>query len=198
MVHYSTDYVYSGEGERPWTEDDPTGPLGVYGRTKLEGDREVHAAGGRHLIFRTSWVYDEEGKNFVNGMLRLGRERETLRVVADQHGAPTYAPDLAGASLEALDRARSLPEFPSGVYHLCGAGETTWYGFACAIFERARTHGIPLQVKTVEAITTADYPTPSRRPVNSRLNTERARRTLGVALRPWEQALDQCIGNMKP
>jgi dTDP-4-dehydrorhamnose reductase len=154
MIHYSTDYVFSGEGETPWREDDRTGPLSAYGRSKLAGERAIVEAGGRHLIFRTSWVYDETGKNFLRTMLRLGAERETLRVVADQFGAPTYAGHLANATIEALGNALKSTQFPSGIYHLANRGETTWHGFATAIFVAARERGRQLAVTRVEPIET--------------------------------------------
>jgi dTDP-4-dehydrorhamnose reductase len=204
LIHYSTDYVFSGEGTRPWEESDPVGPLNAYGRTKLAGERaiaEAMGASGAWMIFRTSWVYDATGKNFVRTMLRLGAEKEQLRIVADQHGAPTYALHLARATLSALETAQGrgpdarAPDarFPSGIYHLCNAGETSWLGFAERIFARARELGIPLKVKTVEPTATASYPTPAPRPLNSRLNTGKARRELGLALPDWEQGLQECL-----
>lgn len=196
FVHYGTDYVFPGTGDRPWTEEDPPAPLGAYGRGKLEGERQVAAAGGQWLVLRTSWVYDATGRNFLTTMLRLGREREELRVVADQHGAPTYAPQLADATLRALERALALPRFPSGVYHLCHGGETTWHGFAEAIFAGARARGMTLRVRTVEAIPSSAYPTPARRPLNSRLDTGKARETLGVTLPGWEAGLSACLDQL--
>jgi dTDP-4-dehydrorhamnose reductase len=167
--------------------------LSAYGRTKLAGERAVQAAGGPHLIFRTSWVYDATGKNFVRTMLRLGAEREQLKVVADQHGSPTYAPHLARATLAALDRARELAVFPSGIYHLCGSGETTWHEFAVRIFEQARARGLKLAVKNVEAIPTSAYPTPARRPANSRLDMSRIEQELGVLMPDWQEGLAECM-----
>ena len=193
FIHYSTDYVFDGSGEEPWKEDDPVGPLGAYGRTKLEGEGRVVDAGGRHLIFRTSWVYDSSGQNFLRTMLRLGAERETLAVVDDQHGAPTYARHLAEATVAALERATGSPEFPSGIYHLCNTGETTWCGFARSIFDEARRLGLPLKVESVSGIPTSAYPTPARRPHNSRLDTAKAARALGVSLPGWRAGLTHCI-----
>ncbi len=190
FVHYSTDYVFLGEGNVPWRESDATGPLSAYGRTKLEGERRVAEAGGKHLIFRTSWVYDRDGKNFLNTMLRLRAERDVLRVVADQFGAPTYAPHLAQATLAALENARGASRFPSGVYHLCGAGETTWHGFACAIFEAAERAGRHFSGPCrVEAIQTEEFPTPARRPRNSRMDCGKAARELGVRMPEWREGL---------
>ena len=187
FIHYSTDYVFSGEGTRPWREEDPVSPLSAYGRTKLLGEKKVAEAGGKWLVFRTSWVYDAKGKNFLNTMLRLAGERDQLRVVSDQRGAPTYAPHLAAATLQALESASALPEFPSGSYHLCNAGETGWNEFAREIFESAGK-----SVK-VEAIFSADYPTPARRPLNSRLDTGKAKKILGVALPDWREGLRECM-----
>ena len=152
FIHYSTDYVFDGSGNAPRTEDTPTAPLNVYGRTKREGEKQIEAIGGRYLIFRTSWVYDAKGKNFFNTMLRLGAEREELRVVADQIGAPSYAPHLAEYTLRALSAAQKEELFPSGIYHFCHGGETSWHGFAEAIFEWARSRNVALRVNQVTVI----------------------------------------------
>ena len=194
VVHYSTDYVYPGTNRIAWREAVPTAPVNFYGQTKLAGEKAVAAGCGTHLIFRTSWVYDAQGKNFLNTMLRLGREKETLQVVSDQIGAPTYAPHLAAASLAGLERALNQPLFPAGVFHLCGGGpETSWHGFAEAIFAGAREKGLPLAVRDVVAIPSANYPTPARRPLNSRLSTDKAESVLGVRLPPWRQGLAECL-----
>jgi dTDP-4-dehydrorhamnose reductase len=196
FVHYSTDYVYPGEGEAPRLETAPTGPLNVYGESKLAGERAVEAAFRENratpwLVFRTSWVYDAVGKNFYRTMLRLFGERESLSVVADQWGAPSYAPDLARASLESLSRAGTDPEDLSGIYHLVHRGETTWHGFAAAILERARAAGL-VKLQTLSPLQTAAYPTPARRPLNSRLSTAKLQAQLGVRLPTWEDGLDAC------
>jgi dTDP-4-dehydrorhamnose reductase len=193
FVHFSTDYVFSGEGARPWTEADPPAPVSVYGRSKLEGERQIAAAGGRWLIVRTSWVYDEQGGNFLTTILRLAAERETISVVNDQRGAPTYAPQLAGAVVTAFSEARNRPAFPSGIYHLCHAGETTWYEFACAIVAAARTAGRRLALRSVVPVTSAEYAAPARRPLNSRLSTAKAAGLLGVALPAWQSGLAECM-----
>jgi dTDP-4-dehydrorhamnose reductase len=193
FVHFSTDYVYSGEGNRPRTEDEVPAPLNAYGRTKLEGDRLVAASGARHLILRTSWVYDAQGKNFLNTMLKLGAEREELSVVSDQIGAPTYAPDLARATLAALEKALALPEFPSAAYHLSASGETSWHGFAEAIFAEARGRGMPLKLRRLRAIPSGDYPTPARRPLNSRLSNAKIAERLGVRMPSWREGLVACF-----
>lgn len=196
LISYSTDYVFPGLGSAPHTEESPTGPLNVYGRTKLDGEKAIADCGGRWLVFRTCWVYDSARKNFFTTMLRLGKEKETLKVVSDQIGAPTYAPDLARATLQALDRALKASSFPSGVYHLCHRGETSWHGFATAIFAKLRRYpemAARLRVRSVDPIPTQEYPTPAQRPLNSRLSTALAERVFGVSLPPWEEGLDSCI-----
>lgn len=198
LVHFSTDYVFSGEGDQPWTETSPTAPLCVYGASKLAGEEAIAACGGDHLIFRTSWVYAPTGRNFVRTLLKLGSERETLSVVSDQIGAPTYAPHLVEGALAGLDWALSFPRFPSGIYHLCGQGWTSWHGFATAIFEEARGRGWNLQVREVKAIPSADYPTPAARPLNSRLSLEKTGRILGITLPSWRVGLAQCLDELQP
>jgi dTDP-4-dehydrorhamnose reductase len=193
LVHFSTDYVFDGSGEEPHREDEPVQPLNAYGESKLAGERAIEEAGGRFLIFRTSWVYDARGKNFFNTILRLLREKEELDIVFDQVGAPTYAPHLAKAILSALTAAFAMPKFPTGIYHLCGGGETSWYGFALMIFAlaRSRDSGEKSLVKCqhIQPIPSSDYPLPAKRPLNSRLNCSRARLTFGVALPHWETGL---------
>ena len=193
FLHYSTDYVYAGTGTSPWREDDATGPLNAYGRTKLEGDRRIEESGVRHLIFRTSWVYDSRGRNFFNTMLRLGREGETVRVVGDQVGAPSYAPHLASATLTAMSHALRMDAFPSGTYHMAHEGDVSWHGFAQEIFAAARRRGLNLKVERVEAVATADYPTVARRPLNSKLDKAKLRRVFGFQLPTWRDGLDACL-----
>lgn len=193
FVHYSTDYVFNGAGEKPWQETNEPAPLGVYGASKLAGERAVEEAGGKYLIVRSSWLYDALGKNFLNTMLQLGAEREELRVVADQVGAPTFVPDLAAISLQALEKAVSMTQFPSGLYHLTHTGSTSWHGFAEAIFARAREYGVKLAVQQVEAIPSSAYPTPAARPLNSRLNCSKFHTVFGLVLPKWEQGLAQAM-----
>jgi dTDP-4-dehydrorhamnose reductase len=193
FIHYSTDYVFDGEGNAPWKESDATNPVNRYGKTKLEGEEAVAAQGGDYLIFRTSWVYDATGKNFMNTMLRLGAERETLNVVSDQIGAPSYAPDLAAYTLKALEKAASMPHFPSGVYHMVNNGETSWHGFAQQIFAGAREKGNHLAIKTVEPIASSAYPTPAKRPLNSRLDCSKLHKVFGLALPSWQQGLTTAL-----
>jgi dTDP-4-dehydrorhamnose reductase len=183
LIHYSTDYVFDGTKTSPYVETDPTNPLSVYGQSKLAGERAIQAIGVRHLILRTSWVYASRGRNFLLTMLKLGRERPSLRVVDDQRGAPTWARDIAAATVELLKR-RS-PE--SGVYHMTAGGATTWCGFAREIF---RVAGIETPV---EPITTAEYPTPAKRPANSMLSNEKMKNTFRVSLPDWGESVERCL-----
>jgi len=193
LVHYSTDYVFDGSGAAARDENAATAPLNAYGRSKLAGEQAIEASGCGHLILRTSWVYDAEGKNFFTTMLRLGAEREQLRVVADQWGAPSYAPHLAEATVAALDGALKQAFFPSGLYHFCHAGETSWHAFAEAIFAGARSRGAEMKVTAVEAIGTAEYPTPAKRPLNSRLDCTKLAKALDVRLPSWQEGLTACL-----
>ena len=193
LVHYSTDYVFSGQGERAWQEDDPASPLNVYGESKRLGEEAIEKEGGRYLIFRTSWVFDEEGKNFVNTMLRLGAEREELKVVSDQVGAPTYAGHLAELSLKALQRGLAQEAFPSGIYHLSAQGHTTWFDFAQAIFAEGQKRGLRLKVQRLLPILSQDYTTPAERPLNSRLDLNRFISTFALQPPHWEEGLRACL-----
>lgn len=184
LIHYSTDYVFDGGGMRPWKESDKPAPLSSYGRSKLLGEKEIANSGCRHFIFRLCWVYDETGKNFMNTMLRLGKEKTELNVVSDQIGAPTYAVDIAEATLKAIAK----PNAASGIYHFCNSGETSWAGFAAEIFKQAN-----LPVK-VNHIATADYPTPAKRPANSRMDATKFRNTFGWDEIPdWQDGLKRCM-----
>ena len=187
LVHVSTDYVFPGDASSPYVEEDATGPLGVYGQTKLDGERAVLAALPSATIVRTAWVFGAEGNNFVKTMLRLMKEREQLSVVADQRGRPTAAGDLADAVLT-LGGAVGGDVQP-GVFHFCNADETTWHGFATAILDDARSKGAELACRSVAPITTADYPTPAARPAYSVLSTDRFAEATGSAPRPWRDAL---------
>ncbi len=183
LLHVSTDYVFDGTATRPYREDDPASPINVYGASKAAGERQVLDAGG--VVVRTSWLFGEGGPSFVHSMLRLARERPSLRVVADQHGCPTCADDLAAALLELATRERG------GIYHACGDGPTTWHGFATAIVDEARRH-TALACERVEPITTAEYPTPARRPAYSVLDTGRLR-ALGITVPSWRSGLRRVI-----
>lgn len=187
LVHYSTDYVFDGSGNRPRAETAPTGPLSVYGRTKLEGEQAIQAGGCRHLILRTSWVYAARGGNFAKTMLRLAAEREQLEVINDQVGAPTGAELLADVTAHALRNMAQRPEL-GGLYHLVAAGETSWHGYARFVIEWARAHGHTIKVAAdqVLPIPTSAYPTPAARPLNSRLDTARFRHDFGLHLPPWQ------------
>jgi dTDP-4-dehydrorhamnose reductase len=192
IIHISTDYVFDGSKSGAYVEQDATNPLGVYGRSKLEGEAAVAAANARHVILRTAWVYDAQGHNFLKTMLRLARERPELRVVADQHGNPTYAPHLADAILAIAAKIGSGK--PWGIYHATAAGETTWHGFASAIIAAAKPLGVPHV--PVLPITTADYPTPARRPANSCLDCGKLQRAFGLRFPPWQQGLAECLGEL--
>jgi dTDP-4-dehydrorhamnose reductase len=193
LVHYSTDYVFDGSSQTPWRESDPTGPLSVYGQTKLEGEQAV-ARCTRHLIFRTSWVFAARGGNFAKTMLRLARERDQLNVIADQCGAPTGAELLADVTAHVLRTVSTRPEL-AGLYHLAAGGVTSWHGFACHVLERAQALGQTLKAGPLEvsAITSADYPTPAQRPRNSRLDTRLLRETFGLHLPDWKIAVDRML-----
>jgi dTDP-4-dehydrorhamnose reductase len=188
LNHYSTDYVFDGSGVKPWVETDPTGPLGVYGQTKLEGEQAIAATGCPHVILRTSWVYAAVGKNFLHTMLRLGRERQKLSVVDDQIGAPTTAEALTAATQQILRwlRAHENSSEASGVYHLACAGETSWCGFAKAIFTNFASRQTP---PDLTPIPTEAYPTPAKRPSNSRLDCSKVASQFGVQMPHWEEAL---------
>lgn len=190
LVHYSSDYVYPGNGTSPWLETSATGPLSVYGASKLAGDEAVLASDADALIFRTSWVYSARGANFMKTMLRLGGERDSLNVVGDQVGAPTPARLIAEVTLMAL-KGRMSETVAAGLYHLAPRGETSWQGFAQAIFRLAREAGRELKIspEAVTAIPTTDYPTPAARPLNSRLSLETLERSLDITMPDWESQL---------
>ncbi len=197
IIHFSTDYVFDGSGERPWREDDVCRPLSSYGRSKREGERGIQATGAPHLIIRTSWVYAAQGANFLRTMARLARERDELRVVADQVGAPTSAPSIAAAVSAILARRASAAELARdfatarGLIHLANAGTTSWHGFASAIVAGLKARGQAVKARTVHAITTRDFPTKAVRPANSRLDLSRLREVFGVTTAPWEDALQR-------
>jgi dTDP-4-dehydrorhamnose reductase len=198
LVHYSTDYVFDGTRPGWYDEDDEPRPLGVYGATKLAGERAA-ATAPRHLVFRTSWVYAAHGQNFIRTMLRLARERPVLDVVDDQWGAPTAAALLADVTALAIDRCRDpATAVPSGVYHLVPGGETTWCGFARFVLGQARTLGLPLQAgpEQVRGIPSTAFPTAVRRPANSRLNTKKIRAAFGIALPMWQDGVVPVVAEL--
>ena len=192
LIHLSTDYVFDGLKPEPYVETDPTGPTGVYGASKLAGEQAVLRSGARAAVLRTAWVYNATGKNFVRTMLNAAQKTTTLRVVADQQGCPTNAGDLADAILAVAARmAAGWDPSYAGVFHACGAGSTNWHGFAQAIFAEAARHGRP--APTVTAIATAEYPTPAKRPANSRLDCTKLRAVFGVALPEWQPSLARTV-----
>lgn len=197
LVHYSTDYVFDGSGDVPWQENDITGPLGVYGQTKLEGEQAITASGCRHLILRTSWVYAARGGNFAKTMLRLAQERERLTVIDDQHGTPTGADLIADMTAHAIRGALLKPEL-SGLYHLVAGGETTWHGYASHVIARARElrPDMPWKVGEIAPVPTSAFPTPTKRPLNSRLNTQKLQQTFGLKLPHWQQGVDRLLAEI--
>jgi dTDP-4-dehydrorhamnose reductase len=198
VIHFSTDYVFDGAGIEPYSETDATGPVSVYGASKLAGETALVESGAGHIIFRTSWVYGARGKNFLLTILKLARERETLRVVADQHGAPTWSRDLAKMTAEVIGqceagaRGRELADVLAdggGVYHSAGGGETTWYGFAAEAVGLRREREPKVRFAAIEAITTAEYPTPAKRPANSRMNCSLLRERFGWKMMDWQDSV---------
>ncbi len=194
LVHYSTDYVFDGSGETPRSEDAATGPLSVYGHTKLEGEELIRASGCQHLILRTSWVYAARGGNFAKTMLRLAAERETLNVIADQIGAPTGADLLADVTAHAA-RAVLANAALSGTYHCVAGGQTSWHGYAQHVIEFARSAGQPIKAAAdaIHAIATSAYPTPAARPLNSRLATRKIEQAFGLSLPHWQPGIERML-----
>ena len=197
LVHYSTDYVFDGSGERPWREDDATAPLSVYGQTKLEAEQAILASGCAHLILRTSWVYAARGGNFAKTMLRLAQERERLTVIDDQWGAPTGAELIADVSAHAIAQTRQQPG-KAGIYHLAPAGETTWFQYAKHVIAQAQQAQSAIKIKATEIlpIPTSAYPTPARRPHNSRLDTRKLQAAFGLSLPPWQRGVDRMLAEI--
>jgi dTDP-4-dehydrorhamnose reductase len=199
VLHFSTDYVFDGSGTRPWREDDATGPLGAYGASKLAGERLLTASGAAHLVFRTSWVYGAAGNNFLRTILRLAREREELRIVADQHGAPTCSQDLAALVMHTISHCEEISRQQgigladtvraiSGIYHASGSGETTWFGFAKEFLRLAAIAEPDVRFAKPVPITTAEYPTPAERPTNSRLDCTKLKQVMGFTMPEWQQS----------
>jgi dTDP-4-dehydrorhamnose reductase len=192
MVHYSTDYVFNGQGTAPYIENEATAPLGVYGSSKRDGEDAVRAAGGRHLIFRTAWVYASHGGNFLRTMLRVGAERDELRVVADQVGTPTPAALIADVTAQALQHSGQL----SGTWHLTASGQTSWHGFAEAIFAEAVAMGVLAKAPSVQPISSAEYPTPAKRPAWSVLDNSKLQHDFGMELPAWQAGLHQVMSEI--
>jgi dTDP-4-dehydrorhamnose reductase len=205
VIHFSTDYVFDGSGSALYRETDATGPVSVYGASKLAGEKALAESGAGHMIFRTSWVYGAKGKNFLLTILKLARERETLRVVADQHGAPTWSRDLARMTAEVIGQCEAevrgweLATYLADtgqVYHAAGAGETTWHGFAAEAVRLQREREPGVRFAAIEAITTAEYPTPAKRPANSRMNCERLRERFGWEMLDWRDSLREVLAEL--
>jgi dTDP-4-dehydrorhamnose reductase len=197
LIHYSTDYVFDGSGKKPWQETDATAPLSVYGATKLEGEQLIQQSGCHHLIFRTSWVYGARGGNFAKTMLRLARERDSLSVIDDQIGAPTGADLLADITAHAIRTARQRPEI-AGLYHLVAAGETSWHGYASFVIDYARHNGIALKVApdAIKPVPTSAFPTPAKRPHNSRMDTAKLQRTFDLHLPEWQNGVERMLSEV--
>ena len=194
LVHYSTDYVFDGSGSKPWIETDATGPLNVYGSTKLEGEQLIARYCAKHLILRTSWVYAARGGNFAKTMLRLAKERDTLKVINDQFGAPTGADLIADVTAHAIAHVIQKPT-DAGVYHLAASGETTWFEYAKYVIDQSiRAQAAPkIIVKTIYPVATSAFPAVAQRPHNSRLNTAKLQQTFGVRLAPWQQGVARML-----
>jgi dTDP-4-dehydrorhamnose reductase len=205
VIHFSTDYVFDGLGNKPYAETDATGPVSVYGASKLAGEKALGESGAGHLIFRTSWVYGTRGKNFLLTILKLARERETLQIVADQHGAPTWSRDLARMTAHVIERSEAdaqttgfetAVQDASGVYHAAGGGETTWFGFAAEALQLQRGRNPGVRLATVDAINTAQYPTPAKRPLNSRLNCSKLMQRFGWTMMDWRNSLREVLSDL--
>ena len=197
LVHYSTDYVFDGNGERPWTEADVPAPLSAYGRTKLEGERLIQQSGAKHLILRTSWVYGARGNNFAKTMLRLAQERERLTVIDDQWGAPTGADLLADVTAHAIRHLQTHPQ-DAGLYHLVAGGETNWHLYAKYVLAQSQKAQTAIKIKATEVapVPTSAFPTPAVRPHNSRLDTRKLQATFGLTLPPWQQGVARMLAEM--
>ena len=195
LIHYSTDYVFPGSGETPWLETDAVAPLNVYGETKLAGEKAVQEHCTKHLIFRTSWVYAGKGNNFAKTMLRLAKERAELSVINDQYGAPTGAELLADCTAHAIRTALHKPEV-AGLYHLVASGTTTWHDYAALVFAEAKAAGMELAIEKLNAVPTSAYPTPARRPTNSRLNTEKFQRQFDLVLPDWQVGVKRMLAEL--
>ncbi len=194
LIHYSTDYVFDGTGDTPWLETDPTGPLSIYGKTKLEGEGAIRASGCKHLIFRTSWVYAARGGNFAKTMLKLAQERDSLQVINDQIGAPTGADLLADITAHAV-RTALLRSEVSGLYHLVASGQTSWHGYASFVIDFARQAGIEIKVSpdATQPVPTSAFPTAAMRPINSRLDTSKLQTTFSLNLPHWQSGVTRML-----
>jgi dTDP-4-dehydrorhamnose reductase len=205
VIHFSTDYVFDGSGNEPYVETDAVGPVSVYGTSKLAGEKALAESGAGHMIFRTSWVYGAKGKNFLLTILKLARERETLKIVADQHGAPTWSRDLARMTAQVIERCEAAAQQNglkavlsdvSGIYHAAGSGETTWFGFAAEAVQLQRERAPGERFAAVEAIQTSQYPTPAKRPSNSRLNCNKLTERFGWTMMDWRDSLREVLSEL--
>jgi dTDP-4-dehydrorhamnose reductase len=205
VIHFSTDYVFDGSGSAPYRETDSTRPVSIYGASKLAGERALAESGASYMVFRTSWVYGARGKNFLLTILKLARERETLRVVADQHGAPTWSRDLARMTAEVIGQCEAAARGQelavvltraSDIYHAAGAGETTWYGFAAEAVRLQGEKEPGTRFAAIQAITTVEYPTPAQRPANSRMNCERLKERFGWKMMDWRDSLREVLAEL--
>ena len=201
LVHYSTDYVFDGSGSKPWVETDPTGPVNVYGKTKLEGEQRIASQCAKHLIFRTSWVYAARGGNFAKTMLRLAQERATLNVINDQFGAPTGADLIADVTAHAISQVMAQGDRlsgSSGIYHLAAGGEATWFDYAEYVVDQSIRAQVDPKIiaKTIHPVATSAFPTPVKRPHNSRLNTAKLQQTFGLHLPPWQQGMERMLAEI--
>ena len=194
LIHFSTDYVFDGSGDKPWLETDATGPLSVYGVTKLAGEQAIIASACKHLIFRTSWVYGARGNNFAKTMLKLAQERDSLKVVNDQMGAPTGADLLADVTAHAIRTALQKPNV-SGLYHLAASGETSWHEYACFVIDFARQAGLEIKVAqtAIQAVPSSEFATVAKRPLNSRLNTNKLQKTFSLHLPDWQSGVTRML-----
>ena len=197
LIHFSTDYVFDGSGHQARIETDPTGPLSVYGQTKWEGEELIRASGCQHLIFRTSWVYAARGGNFAKTMLRFFTQREELKVIADQIGAPTGADLIADITSQALRQLLLAPTL-SGTYHLVANGQTSWHGYASFLLDWARAQGQPIKTKSIQAIASSEYPMAAQRPLNSRLATHKLQETFGMHLPNWQTGVLRMLSEISP
>ena len=197
LIHYSTDYVFDGSGDKPWLETDATGPLCVYGASKLEGERLIQQSGCRHIILRTSWVYGARGNNFAKTMLRLAQERDSLNVIDDQVGSPTGAELLADVTAHVIRTARQQPDV-SGIYHLVAAGETSWHRYAGFVLEHARHAGLAITVapSDIHPVPTSAFPTPAKRPHNSRMNTTKLETTFNLKMPAWQTGVTRMLAEI--
>lgn len=195
FVYYTSDHVFDGRGEKPFDENNTVNlkPLNEYGKAKLEAEKEIRKIGGKYLIFRSNWIFNEVGRNFVKTMLTLGQERDELSIVANQVGSPTYALDLATHTIDALNKANNMNAFPSGIYHLTNSGFASWYDFAKKIFELSKGKWVNLKIKKIIPIESSEHQTPAERGLNSRLSKEKIKKVFGIEPRRWEDALKECL-----